>query len=119
MTTTTPFTAAQEPERAQEAAPVGARCSINGCARAAKAKGLCASHYMKMWRHGDPEGGPRARSADLVSPLLAERERLRTFALAYRRQMEVGIAGMTDEEIQTLRRAWEAASQALEASHEP
>lgn len=51
-----------------------------------------------------------------ILALLAERERLRAFALAYRRKMEVGIAGMTDEEIQTLRLAWDYASAALEAT---
>jgi hypothetical protein len=29
-------------------------CSIDGCAAKAVAKGLCAKHYMRQRRHGDP-----------------------------------------------------------------
>lgn len=66
----------------------------------------------------DPEDAAYIALADppTILSLLAERERLRAFALAYRRKMEVGIAGMTDEEIQTLRLAWDYATAALEAT---
>jgi len=29
-------------------------CSIEGCIKTVKAKGLCAMHHQRMLRHGDP-----------------------------------------------------------------
>ena len=38
-----------------EGTPAKAVCTIEGCKRPYRAKGLCISHY-KMWRHNDLEG---------------------------------------------------------------
>lgn len=32
-------------------------CSITGCDKPTTAKGLCANHYRRLWRHGDPLSG--------------------------------------------------------------
>ncbi len=40
-------------------------CSVEGCDRAAKVKGLCQMHYMRQRRHGDPATVEKAgRKAD-------------------------------------------------------
>ena len=39
-------------------------CSIDGCNRPIKARGLCNGHYKRQVKHGDPLGG-RASSEDL------------------------------------------------------
>lgn len=31
------------------------KCWINQCSRFGRTKGLCNSHYMRLWRYGDPE----------------------------------------------------------------
>ena len=30
-------------------------CSIPGCGKTAKARGWCNMHYLRWWKHGDPE----------------------------------------------------------------
>jgi hypothetical protein len=42
-------------------------CAVEGCDRSAAARGFCAMHYLRWWRHGDPlvvlpAGGPRSPS---------------------------------------------------------
>lgn len=37
-------------------------CSIDGCAKPFRAKGLCAYHYQRMWAVGDPLAPRKARS---------------------------------------------------------
>ena len=32
-------------------------CSVDGCGRKARCKGLCGRHYQRMKKHGDPEAG--------------------------------------------------------------
>lgn len=32
-------------------------CSVEGCAKPTKTRGLCAAHYKRLLRHGDPLGG--------------------------------------------------------------
>lgn len=34
-------------------------CAINGCSRPHKAKGLCRTHYMRSYHHGDPMFRPK------------------------------------------------------------
>jgi hypothetical protein len=38
-------------------------CSIDGCARPVKTKGLCDPHYKRQWRYGDPLAGGTQRGA--------------------------------------------------------
>ena len=37
------------------------QCSVEGCEKVARCKGLCQSHYMRQWRHGTATGGGSAR----------------------------------------------------------
>jgi len=37
-------------------------CSISGCDRKRKARGLCNAHHRRLLRHGDPEGGAPMRT---------------------------------------------------------
>lgn len=32
-------------------------CSVDGCGKAARTRGLCQSHHLRLLRHGDPHGG--------------------------------------------------------------
>jgi hypothetical protein len=61
-------------------------CKVEGCSNAAVAKGLCAKHYMRARRTGDPaiklklKPGPKPRpgsKADVLRALKREIERLR------------------------------------------
>lgn len=36
-------------------------CSVDACDKAAVSRGMCASHYGKWYRYGDPLAGPPAR----------------------------------------------------------
>lgn len=38
-------------------------CSVDGCAKRAKARGWCNGHYIRWRQHGSPEAGGRARGA--------------------------------------------------------
>lgn len=39
------------------------QCSVNDCDRPVHAKGLCSTHYQRLWKHGDPLAGVPARTA--------------------------------------------------------
>ena len=39
------------------------QCSVEGCDKVARCKGLCQSHYMRQWRHGTATAGGNARYA--------------------------------------------------------
>lgn len=41
-------------------------CKVAGCERLARARELCAPHYKRWRRHGDPSGGGTARQRDAV-----------------------------------------------------
>ena len=47
--------------RARLADPNTPRCATDGCDGPVEAKGMCRSHYMRIWRQS--EGGKRARAA--------------------------------------------------------
>lgn len=36
-------------------------CSVDGCGKGVRSKGLCNAHYLRLWRHGDPKGGALAK----------------------------------------------------------
>ncbi|MGL4300061.1 MAG: hypothetical protein ACRCW4_13405 [Candidatus Neomicrothrix subdominans] len=38
-------------------------CSVDGCAKPVKTKGLCDAHYKRQWRYGDPLAGATTRGA--------------------------------------------------------
>jgi hypothetical protein len=38
------------------------RCSIDGCEQPNHAKGMCRTHHMRMWRHGDPLYEPKVHT---------------------------------------------------------
>lgn len=44
-------------------------CAVGGCGKAHSAKGYCAHHYMKLWRHGDPNAGRPAREITRYAPV--------------------------------------------------
>lgn len=39
-------------------------CAVPSCGREAHAKDLCKSHYMRLWRHGDPLKTTRRMNAE-------------------------------------------------------
>lgn len=43
--------------RGRRAGFMSKSCAAADCQRRARAKGLCQSHYMRWWRHGDPQAG--------------------------------------------------------------
>jgi hypothetical protein len=52
-------------------------CSIDGCDAKTVAKGLCAKHYMRQRRNGDPAkvrkvGRPRSERSALVDQMFSE-----------------------------------------------
>lgn len=38
-------------------------CSVDGCGKAARGRGLCKAHHLRAWRHGDPTAGGTAKGA--------------------------------------------------------
>ena len=52
-------------------------CQVNSCGKPPVKKGLCNAHYLRMRRHGDPEGGEMMRViGEFTSPHEAFRARL-------------------------------------------
>lgn len=47
---------------------VSAKCSVNDCDRVPYAHGLCRRHYDRKRQCGDPEGGDRRLSFNVMSP---------------------------------------------------
>jgi len=47
--------------------PSPPECTIAGCDRNPKARGLCDLHYKRQWKHGDPALGATRAGADDVS----------------------------------------------------
>lgn len=43
-------------------------CSIEGCDKTAKTRGLCIAHYTRLLRHGDPLKGATPRASSVGSP---------------------------------------------------
>jgi hypothetical protein len=78
-------------------------CRIDGCDREPTAKGLCAKHYMRLRRAGDPnhvrKSGPKpSENRSLLTP----RARAR-FAQAMRTLEDAG--GGAEEKLQAIRAA--------------
>jgi transposase-like protein len=70
------------------------KCTIKGCANEAVARGLCAKHYMRQRRRGDPEAAfppgrqpkPRPEAAEAAA-LKREVVTLREEVAALKRQL--------------------------------
>src|SRR5215467_5162060 len=73
-------------------------CKVAGCTNAAIARGLCAKHYMRQRRTGDPTSaklkpGPKPKpggKVDVLGALTRELERLRTENAELRRRSQQG-----------------------------
>lgn len=48
-------------------------CGVADCERAPYGRGFCQAHYLRLWRHGDPEYVARARPAALCEEAGCER----------------------------------------------
>ena len=70
------------------------QCTIEGCQSQANARGLCAKHYMRTRRHGDPNtvklpGAPlKLRKAKLRQLMASQHMSVRTFD-RFHRAMEI------------------------------
>jgi hypothetical protein len=42
-------------------------CSVKGCDNPIKRKGFCYSHYMRVWRYGDPESRVRFNPSGTIT----------------------------------------------------
>lgn len=51
-------------------------CRVNGCAKPPRTRGLCASHYHRLRRYGDPLGGSARKILDPEEAFLARTEPL-------------------------------------------
>jgi cell division protein FtsB len=80
-------------------------CTIKGCTNAAVAGGLCAMHYMRKRRRGDPEAAfkpgrqPKPRGEDRESAALKrENTALREEVATLKRELAAPRAGVTSDE---------------------
>lgn len=49
-------------------------CSIDGCGDAAKKRGMCNKHYLRLWKHGDPQilkCAPNGSARDFIVGVVA------------------------------------------------
>ncbi len=53
------------------------RCTIEDCSNKHLAIGLCRTHYFRMYRYGDLDGGPRNQPTKLTAPQIREIRALR------------------------------------------